>query len=366
MVESNIRGRMADLEQVRTWEKNPQLYGDVLASSLAGQIVFGHAPLAERARRVLSKLRQAPRLVQAARENIKDPPGIFVKIGLETFRGALKFIQEDVPRAFATLDDLHLLGDLADGSAEAVQALGSYIEYLENEVAPRARASFRLGRELFEQKLRLDEGIALDADRLLAIATREMRATQEEFRRAARRIDGGNPVEAWRRAKLDHPRGGRTGRCRRPAARGSGHLHRSPRGDFAAGRRPRPGGPDARVLPLVVREHVGARAVRDEADPGVLLPDRRRSVVAGGTAGGAPPAFQLPDALGHLDPRGLPRPLPPLPAPPAGRVEGAQVDHVLAGVLRRGLGALLRADDDRGGVQAGRRHRSGWASWPRR
>jgi uncharacterized protein (DUF885 family) len=208
MVASNIQGRMADLEQVRTWEKNPQVYADVLASSLAGQVVFGHAPLAERARRVLSKLRQAPRLVQAARENIKDPPGIFVKVGLETFRGALKFIQDDLPRAFGALDDLHLLGDLADGSTEATQALGSYVEYLESDLAPRARSSFRLGRQLFEQKLRLDEGITLDADRLLAIAMRELRATQEEFRTAARRLDGGDPVEAWRRAKLEHPKAG--------------------------------------------------------------------------------------------------------------------------------------------------------------
>ena len=47
-----------------------------------------YAPDTERARRVLSKLRQAPRLIQAARDNVKDPPGIFVKVGIETFNGA--------------------------------------------------------------------------------------------------------------------------------------------------------------------------------------------------------------------------------------------------------------------------------------
>ena len=104
---------------VRTWERNPQHYADILASSLAGQALFTHAPAAERARRVLSKLRQAPRLIQAARDNIKDPPGIFVKVGLETMRGALKFIDHDLPRAFSSVDDLHLLGDLADAQTEA-------------------------------------------------------------------------------------------------------------------------------------------------------------------------------------------------------------------------------------------------------
>jgi len=205
MVADNIRARMLDLEEIRTWEKKPQFYADILASSLAGQAVFTYAPAAERARRVLSKLRQAPKLVQAARDNIKDPPGIFVKVGLETFRGVLKFIESDLPKAFASVDDLHLLGDLADASAEASQAIGGYIEYLENDVAPRARGSFRLGRGIFEKKLRLEEGVSLDADRLLAIATRELKATQEDFKRAAGRLNGGDPAESWRRAKAQHP-----------------------------------------------------------------------------------------------------------------------------------------------------------------
>lgn len=205
MVADNIRARMFELEEVRTWEKNPQLYADILASSLAGQAVFAYAPAPERARRVLSKLRQAPKLVQAARDNVQDPPGIFVKVGLETFRGALKFIESDLPKAFASVDDLHLLGDLADASTEAVQAMGSYIAHLENEMAPRARGSFRLGRERFEKKVRLEEGVLLDAERLLAIATRELKTTQEEFKRVASRLNGADPVEGWRRAKSQHP-----------------------------------------------------------------------------------------------------------------------------------------------------------------
>src|SRR6195256_2412639 len=179
MLTANLQARMFDIEQVRTWERNPQYYSDLLASSLAGQTLFSHAPAPERARRVLSKLRQTPRLMQAARDNIKDPPGIYAKVGIETMRGALKFIDDDLPRAFADVDDLHLLGDLADAQTEASTAVASYIQYLETELAPKARASFRLGREKFEKKLRLDEGISVPIDRLLAIATRELKTTQE-------------------------------------------------------------------------------------------------------------------------------------------------------------------------------------------
>jgi uncharacterized protein (DUF885 family) len=205
---SNVKGRIFELEEVRTWERSPQLYSDILASSIAGQALFTYAPAAERARRVLSKLRQAPRLIQAARDNIKDPPGIYVKVGIETMRGALKFIEDELPRALSDVDDMHLLGDLADAQTEAVQAVGSYVQYLEDEVAPKARSSFRLGREKFEQKLKYDEGLSLPVDRLLAIATRELKATQEAFRSLAGRMNGRDPLAAWAHTKEQHPKPG--------------------------------------------------------------------------------------------------------------------------------------------------------------
>jgi len=205
MLTANLQSRMFELEAVRTWDKNPQFYSDLLASSLAGQTLFSHAPASERARRVLSKLRQTPRLIQAARDNIKDPPGIYVKVGIETMRGALKFIEDELPRAFKDVDDLHLLGDLADAQTEAAQAVGSYVQYLEDEVAPKARASFRLGKERFEQKLRLEEGLSMPVDRLLAIATRELKATQEAFKTLAGRMNGADPLETWARTKAEHP-----------------------------------------------------------------------------------------------------------------------------------------------------------------
>ena len=206
-----------------------------------------------------------PRLVQAARENIKDTPGIFVKVGLEAWRGTLKFIESDLPRAFSTLDDLHILGDLADTSTEAAAAISAYLEYLESDLAPRAKASFRLGRERFEQKLKLEEGITLSADRLLTIALRELHEVQEEFRSVAGRLNGGDPLEVWRRAKEDHPAAGTL------VAVAQSHLkelagvppasgHRDGAGRGAGGR-----GADARVLPLGVCQHVDARAVRERS-----------------------------------------------------------------------------------------------------
>ena len=203
-LERSIRARIFEIEEVRSWEHNPLRHAETLATSLAAQAVFPYAPVEERARRILSKLRQVPRMVETARRTIKDPPGIFVKEGVKSFDGLAQFIERDVPRALAELDDLHLLSDLADASTEAASVIREYAQHLRDEVAPTARGSFRLGRERFEEKLKLQEGITLGADRLLAIATRELAETQEEFRKVAGRL-GGDVATALDKVKQQHP-----------------------------------------------------------------------------------------------------------------------------------------------------------------
>src|SRR4030095_14618774 len=110
--------------------------------------------------------------------------------------GVRGFTEADLPRAFASLDDLHILGDLADTSTEAAGAIKAYIDYLETDLAPRAKASFRLGKERFEQKLKLEDGVTRSHERLLPIALRELAAVQEEFRSVAGRPHGGDPADS--------------------------------------------------------------------------------------------------------------------------------------------------------------------------
>ena len=276
---------------------------------------------------------------------------MFVKVGIDTWRGVDGVHRHAICRARSPASTTFTCSaDLADASTEATQAIGAYVEELENEVRPKAKASFRLGRERFEQKLRLEEGIALPVDRLLAIAERELRQDAGRIPHAGRppqrrRSDRG--VAQGEAARIPAP--GHADRDRARAARRAADV---PRRATAIVDCPRAAsvrrGADAGVFPLVVGQHVDAGAVRIAAVARDVLPDRRRSDVVRRSADRAPARFQHPDAVEHLDPRGVPRPLPPLPAPAQGGVEGPPLDDVRAGVVHGRLGALLRADDDRG------------------
>ena len=355
MLADHIRGRQFELEEVRPWERDPKHYAELLATSLAGQALFEYAPVEERARRVVSKLRQTPRLIEAAEANIQDPPGIFVKVGAETFDGVRTFIGRDLPSVFRQLEDLHLLGDLADAATAATGAIRCYTGHLRDTLAPRSRASFRLGRDRFEGRLRYQDGISIAAERLLAIAERELRRMQERFREVAGRVDTkAEPSEVWQRVKARHPAPGQ--------------------------------------LVATVRDQLGDLETFIERHALVTLPDNEPVVVAPTPdfyrwtfasvwAPGpfeprplpsyyyvtdADPSWSAKRAEEHLrdlnvatpvvgvGARGVSRPPASIPPSASDRAQGPQVDSVRPGVVHRGLGALLRADDDRGRAGAGR------------
>ena len=73
-------------------------------------------------------------------------------------------------------------------------------------------------------------------------------------------MNGGDPLEAWARTKAEHPEPGELVGVGARAARRAGDVPRAPGAHHAAGGRTDHRRADARVLPLVVRQHVDARA----------------------------------------------------------------------------------------------------------
>ena len=271
----------------------------------------------------LSKLHQVPRLMQAARDNIKDPPGIFIKVGLESLRGALRFIEDDLPRAFGGLHDMRVLGDLADASTEASQAIGA-LRRLPRERPGAARARLVPSRA---RRVPAEAAARRRASRSTPIGcwrspTRELHATQEEFRRVAvaARPEAEGSRSPLGAGQADHPAARPGRRHRAGAARRAEDLHPAPGPRLAARLRRGAGRADAAVLPLDVRQHVDAR-VRS-----------RRARCAPTTTSPTPipswPAERQEEHLRDFNYGALwaisihevyPGPLPPLPAPAPGR-----------------------------------------------
>lgn len=164
-----------------------------------------YAPADERARNVLARLDKIPAVVEAAKQNLLNPPKVWTEIAIEQAGAAKAFF--DQQRGF-------LLGALPDDKARveaslqrATAAYDDYRRYLVKEVLPRSNGGFAAGRELFEYLLANDDFLDQGADEILAVGKKVFADTSAKMTEVARRIDP--KAKSWwevtAKLKAKHP-----------------------------------------------------------------------------------------------------------------------------------------------------------------
>ncbi|HWC77370.1 MAG TPA: DUF885 domain-containing protein [Blastocatellia bacterium] len=205
---SNMKSRLLELEQIKTHERNPQLYADAISVGLLQLVMFEYAPLDSRLRHVIAKQKHVPTLLDGAKINLQRVPAISLKTGLDSFKGTLRFIERDLVAAFATVEDPDLQAEFRKTTKKAAKAISEFIKHLQ-KMKPASNTAFALGRENYEAKLLFDEGIDIGIDALLKIANRELASAQEQFRKAAAQVDRRrDAVEVWASIQSEHPKAG--------------------------------------------------------------------------------------------------------------------------------------------------------------
>jgi uncharacterized protein (DUF885 family) len=205
---SNMSARLLELEQIKSYERNPQVYNEPISTGLLQLAMFEYAPADSRLRHVIAKENLVPRLLDSARANIHKPPAVFLKVAIDSFNGSLSFVQSDLPRAFASVKDQKLQSEFKKSTKTAGEAIAKYIKHLQG-TKPDPAATFAIGKENYEAKLKYDEGIDVPVDTLLKIAERELSKSQEQFRKTAGLIDRKrDPMVVWADVQRDHPKAG--------------------------------------------------------------------------------------------------------------------------------------------------------------
>lgn len=205
---SNMRSRLLELEQIKSYERNPQVYNEPISTGLLQIAMFEYAPPDSRIRHVIAKEKQVQRLLDSARANIHKPPAAFLKVAIESFKGTLSFVQTDLPSAFASVKDPKIQSEFKKSTKAASDAIASYIKHLES-TKPDAASTFAIGKQNYQAKLKYDEGIDIPIETLLKIAERELSKTQADFKKTASQIDPKrDPLAVWADVQRDHPKAG--------------------------------------------------------------------------------------------------------------------------------------------------------------
>ncbi len=119
---SNMSGRLLELERIQSYERNPQVYNDPISTGLLQLAMFESSSADSRLRCVIAKENLVPRLLDSARLNIRKTPAVFLKVAIDGFKGTLSFVQTDLPKAFASVDDPTLQSEFKKSTRTAARS----------------------------------------------------------------------------------------------------------------------------------------------------------------------------------------------------------------------------------------------------
>lgn len=193
VMEFAIRSELLDLEEIRWWEQNPMLYGQVIADGLASLAEREYEPVDDRMRALLSRMDQIPRVTAAARENLRNPPRLWAEIAARNARASARFIRDGLWPALesqgADTVSAFFRDQFDTGRRQAASDVEAYADWIESSLLPTASGRFRLGRHMFERKVRYDEHFALTVEELDRLNEEAIAEYQEWVARVAAEID---------------------------------------------------------------------------------------------------------------------------------------------------------------------------------
>jgi uncharacterized protein (DUF885 family) len=207
LVANAIKARILELQEVRMWQKNPDIYSSSSTASIFLLMSRKFAPPAERLKSVIAREQQIPANLAAARLNLKNPPHIYTEIAIEQMPGIVGFFQKDVPEAFKDVTDAQLLGQFKTTNGIVITELQRYEAYLKTELLPVSKGDYRLGPELYRKKLLYEDMVEIPLDRLLQIGYDDLHSNQAELKRVAAVIDPDKtPEQVLASLEQDHPK----------------------------------------------------------------------------------------------------------------------------------------------------------------
>ena len=150
LIENQLKYAEWNVNKLKNYEWDPSGYN--VSGSFADMLGNDYAPINERIRNFYKKMANIPAYYEAAKKNIKNPTREHTRLAIDQNKGGISVFRETLNDALkkSTLTDPEKT-KIRDRAKKAIAAIDGYAEWLEKLPNPTPR-SFRLGKELYEEK----------------------------------------------------------------------------------------------------------------------------------------------------------------------------------------------------------------------
>lgn len=187
LVTTGIRRALRILERTRDWQTDPNFYLDIAIQSLYMLLIREFAPLEERVKSIVSRLKLVPVLLKQGKENLENPPEIFTGVAIETADGAVHFLESTIMPLAEEVPSLK--NDLIGSTERVINAFKDFREFLEKDLLPRSKGNFAAGPEIFDEMLREDHFLDFNHQQLWKTGQEIFAQSLEALKEGAAKID---------------------------------------------------------------------------------------------------------------------------------------------------------------------------------
>jgi uncharacterized protein (DUF885 family) len=206
LLSRRILWELITIEDLATWRTSPGIYLNTIGGGCNGLIIRDFAPIEARARSLISRLRQAPVLLEQAKANLDGCPQPYVETAIEQAAGVRLLLQRDLPGALTGVTDGALRSRFEEAQRAATEALDAFAAWLKDELLPRSDSGYAYGPERYQQLLAYTDFVERPLEELERRGRDDLRACQERLRELAAQIDAAaSTAEVVDRIAQDHP-----------------------------------------------------------------------------------------------------------------------------------------------------------------
>lgn len=165
LLKNYLQGQRWYLDQLRQYEWDPSSYN--VAGPIDLLLNTDYAPQEQRLRTLSQRLQGVPAYYAAARANIKAPTREHTALALQQIPGTLQVLaalDKAGQASKLSAQDKRVLQSRVKTANAAVQAYGDWLKVLDKQEGERR--SFRLGKELYDQKFAQEIQSSLSAEQL--------------------------------------------------------------------------------------------------------------------------------------------------------------------------------------------------------
>jgi uncharacterized protein (DUF885 family) len=192
VLDNQLRYAIWTEQRYSDWSWDPLVYTQLSGQALYGLLARDYAPLPDRLRSLTSRLEKLPRLLEQARANLvpQRVPAIHAETAAKQNPGVLSLVDELVVPNLGSLPVADR-ARLEAAIAQARDAVQTHQQWLENTLGPKAQGEFRIGRELYDEKLAFALMSPLSRQQIRARAEAEVVRTRSEMYAVARKVLAG-------------------------------------------------------------------------------------------------------------------------------------------------------------------------------